>query len=209
MELRRNARAKGESYELTGDYIESDLTEGALERGAFPRQRAAGGVADACHRAPAAPVLRPRLAAAAGERPAPGTASDSTAVRGRSVALARGFRMEADSLEALTPGQRIRPVVAIGTAEGQSWDTAQVAGPDPADPAAPDTVGGLALGERDLIFADTITGFFKDDSLGAARPDSTPPAPADSAPGPRRRVTPRRRSWSGCWRPATRGRCTG
>ena len=31
MELRRDARAKGESYELTGDYIQSDLTEGSIE----------------------------------------------------------------------------------------------------------------------------------------------------------------------------------
>ncbi|HVH13133.1 MAG TPA: LptA/OstA family protein, partial [Longimicrobium sp.] len=32
MELRTNARAKGENYDLTGDYIEADMTEGALER---------------------------------------------------------------------------------------------------------------------------------------------------------------------------------
>lgn len=175
MELRRNARARGESYELTGDYIQSDLTEGALDevlsrgnaRLVESRLRVTG------------PQLRLFFARDSLQRlvsgQLPGTANDSTAVKGRSVALARGFRMEADSLEALTPGQRIRQVVAIGTAEGQSWDTAQVAGPDPADAAAPDTVGGLALGEQDLIFADTITGFFKDDSVDAA-----PAAPADS-----------------------------
>jgi lipopolysaccharide export system protein LptA len=184
MELRRDARAKGESYELTGDYIQSDLTEGALDevlsrgnaRLVESRLRVTG------------PQLRLFFARDSLQRlvsgQLPGTASDSTAVKGRSVALARGFRMEADSLEALTPGQRIRRVVAIGTAEGQSWDTAQVAGPDPADPAAPDTVGGLALGERDLIYADTITGFFKDDSLQAApaaAPADTTPAAPDSA----------------------------
>jgi lipopolysaccharide export system protein LptA len=177
MELRRNARAKGESYELTGDYIESNLTEGAVEevlsrgnaRLVESRLRVTG------------PQLRLFFARDSLQRlvsgQLPGTANDSTAVKGRSVALARGFRMEADSLEALTPGQRIRRVVAIGTAEGQSWDTTRVAGPDPADPAAPDTVGAIPLGEQDLIFADTITGFFKEDSVGAA----TPAAPADSA----------------------------
>lgn len=181
MELRRNARAKGESYELTGDYIQSDLTEGSIEevlsrgnaRLVESRLRVTG------------PQLRLFFARDSLQRlvsgQLPGTANDSTAVRGRSVALARGFRMEADSLEALTPGQRIRRVVAIGTAEGQSWDTAQVAGPDPSDAAAPDTVPTQALGEQDLIFADTITGFFKDESVGAARPDSTPPVPADSS----------------------------
>lgn len=205
MELRRNARAKGESYELTGDYIESNLNEGALEevlsrgnaRLVESRLRVTG------------PQLRLFFARDSLQRlvsgQLPGTAAadsggDSTAVRGRSVALARGFRMEADSLEALTPGQRIRQVIAIGTAEGQSWDTARVAGPDPSDAAAPDTVGGLALGEQDLIFADTIVGFFKGDTAraggetsavdsaraaaanaaGAVRPDSARPAQADS-----------------------------
>jgi hypothetical protein len=96
------------------------------------------------------------------------------------VALARGFRMEADSLEALTPGQRVRQVTAIGEARGEAWDTARVAGPDPADPAAPDTVAGLALGERDLIFADTILGFFRDDEAVLARADT---AAADTVAG--------------------------
>jgi hypothetical protein len=181
MELRRNARAKGESYELTGDYIESNLAEGALEevlsrgnaRLIEERLRVTG------------PQLRLFFARDSLQRlvsgQLPGTVSDSLAVKGRSVALARGFRMEADSLEALTPGQRIRQVVAIGTAEGQSWDTAQVAGPDPSDAAAPDTVGGLALGEQDLIFADTITGFFRENTVAVAAASPPAPAAADTA----------------------------
>jgi lipopolysaccharide export system protein LptA len=190
MELRRDARARGESYELTGDYIESNLTEGALEevlsrgnaRLVEERLRVTG------------PQLRLFFARDSLQRlvsgQLPGAArsdDDSTAVvKGRSVALARGFRMEADSLEALTPGQRIRQVIAIGTAQGQSWDTAQVAGPDPADPAAPDTVGGLELGQKDLIFADTITGFFKEDTVaaGAAAPANAPRDTADTTPPP-------------------------
>lgn len=174
MELRRDARARGESYELTGDFIQSDLTEGSvdevLSRGnarlVESRLRVTG------------PQLRLFFARDSLQRlvsgQLPGSGGDSTAVKGRSVALARGFRMEADSLEALTPGQRIRRVVAVGTAEGQSWDTTRVAGPDPSDPAAPDTVPTQALGEQDLIFADTITGFFKEDSVrpAATRRDS-------------------------------------
>jgi hypothetical protein len=171
MELRRDARAKGESYELTGDYIQSDLTEGSvdevLSRGnarlVETRLRVTG------------PQLRLFFARDSLQRLVSGQISgrDSTTAPGRSVALARGFRMEADSLEALTPGQRIRQVIAVGTAEGQSWDTTRVAGPDPADPAAPDTVGAIPLGEQDLIFADTITGFFKEDTVApATRRDS-------------------------------------
>ena len=184
MELRRNARAKGERYELTGDYIEAELAEGALEevlsRGSSrlveERMRVTG------------PQLRLFFARDSLQRLVSGHAPGGDTL-GRSVALARGFRMEADSLEALTPGQRVRQVTAIGTAAGESWDTLQVAGPDPADAAAPDTVAGLALGERDLIFADTIIGFFRSDSAGAdsaagdsARPAPPRPAQADSIP---------------------------
>ncbi|HEX2206080.1 MAG TPA: LptA/OstA family protein [Longimicrobium sp.] len=165
MELRRNARARGENYELTGDYIQSNLTEGALDevlsrgnaRLVESRLRVTG------------PQLRLFFARDSLQRlvsgQEAGSAGDSTAVKLRSVALARGFRMEADSLEALTPGQRIQRVIAIGTAEGQSWDTARVAGPDPADAAGPDTAPAMELGEQDLIFADTIIGFFKADSV--------------------------------------------
>ena len=183
MELRRNARAKGERYELTGDFIEADLAEGALEsvlsrgnaRLVEERMRVTG------------PQVHLFFARDSLQRLVSGhIPSGDSASNGRSVALARGFRMEADSLEALTPGQRIRQVTAIGTAEGQSWDTLQVAGPNPADtdPTAPDTVAGLALGERDLIFADTIIGFFRGDSAGAdsTRPASPPAVPDTARP---------------------------
>jgi LptA/(LptD N-terminal domain) LPS transport protein len=193
MELRRNARAKGERYELTGDYIEAELTEGSLDqvlsrghaRLVEERMRVTG------------PQLQLFFARDSLQRLVSGHAVGGDTV-GRSVALARGFRMEADSLEALTPGQRVRQVNAIGRAAGESWDTTRVVGPNPADAAAPDTVAGLALGERDLIFADTIIGFFQSDSARAAadsvraaaprppRADSIPSgdAPPDSVAGP-------------------------
>lgn len=173
MELRRNARARGETYELTGDYIESELNEGALER---VLSRGNARLVEERLRV-TGPQLQLFFARDSLQRLVSGKmpSVDSTQVQARSVALARGFRMEADSLEALTPGQKIRRVTAIGTAEGQAWDTAQVAGPAPADTTATDSVGGLALGERDLIFADTIIGFFKEDTLAPG------PSPMDSA----------------------------
>ncbi len=178
MELRTNARAKGERYDLTGDFIEADLAEGSLERVLSrgnarlieERMRVTG------------PQLQLFFARDSLQRLVSGhsaLADGAGGGTGRSVALARGFRMEADSLEALTPGQRIRQVVAIGTAEGQAWDTLRAAGPSPADTTAPDTVAGLALGERDLIFADTITGFFAAEGAGA--PGGSAPAAADTA----------------------------
>jgi hypothetical protein len=170
MELRRDAWAKGEQYELTGDFIETQLAQGALQqvlsrgnaRLVQERMRITG------------PQLQLYFQRDSLQRLVSGRTPSSS---GRSVALARGFRMEADSLEALTPGQRLRQVRAIGTATGQAWDTLKVVGPGPADAVgAPDTVAGLALGERDLLFADTIIGFFRD-SATAGR---------DSAPAGRR-----------------------
>ena len=198
LELRRDARAKGERYELTGDFIEADLAEGAIEtvvsrgdaRLVEERLRVTG------------PQLRLFFVRDSLQRfvagHAPGEGGD-----GRSVALAKGFRIEADSLDALTPGQRVERVVAIGTAEGQSWDTATVAAarvpaaaPDTAQgapvPAPVDSVGPMALGERDLIFADTIIGFFRApaaDSAGAAAPADSVPVDGIDAPPPLRADT--------------------
>lgn len=180
MELRRNARARGEAYELTGDYIESDLTEGELER---VLSRGNARLVEERLRV-TGPQLQLFFARDSLQRLVSGhmPSTDTTQVQARSVALARGFRMEADSLEALTPGQKLQRVTAVGTAEGQAWDTARVAGPAPADTAAADSVGGLALGERDLIYADTIIGYFREDTV-APPADSARPAPArpDSA----------------------------
>lgn len=173
MELRGSARAKGEQYELTADYIESTLAQGAIDRVLArgnsrlvqERLRITG------------PQLQMFFARDSLQRLVSGNAPQA---KGRSVALSRGFRMEADSLEALTPGQRVRQVIAIGAAQGQSWDTLQVAGPTPQDAAGqPDTVAGLALGQRDLLFGDTIIGYFQSDSArAAARPAG---APADTS----------------------------
>jgi hypothetical protein len=182
MELRTNARAKGERYDLTGDFIEADLAEGSLER---VLSRGNARLVEERMRV-TGPQLQLFFARDSLQRLVSGHSAGADGAAGgtgRSVALARGFRMEADSLEALTPGQRIRQVVAIGTAQGQAWDTIRARGPNPADTAAaaPDTVSGLALGERDLIFADTITGFFASDSAGADSARGTSAAAGDRA----------------------------
>jgi lipopolysaccharide export system protein LptA len=175
LELRRQARARGERYDLRADFIQTDSEQGALSevlargnaRLVEERLRVTG------------PQIRMFFERDSLQRLVSGHSAEST---GRSVALARGFRMEADSLDALTPAQRVRQVTAIGTARGEAWDTVRVAGPDPADPAAPDTVAGLALGERDLVLGDTIFGFFGDPA-GTAEPAAgdTSPAAADPA----------------------------
>jgi hypothetical protein len=174
LELRRDARARGESYDLRADFIQTDMRDGSMEevlargnaRLVEERLRITG------------PQIRMFFARDSLQRLVSG---HSDASSGRSVALARGFRMEADSLDALTPGQRVSRVMAIGSARGEAWDTVQVAGPDPADLAAPDTVAGLVLGERDLILGDTIHGFFREAAAvataGDAEEGAAPPAP--------------------------------
>ena len=182
LELRRRARAQGERFELTGDFIQAELDDGTLRevlsRGAArlveERLRVTG------------PQIRMFFERDSLQRLVSGHApSAAEGGAGRSVALASGFRMEADSLEARTPGQRIREVVAIGEARGEAWDTARVAGPDPAGAAAPDSAMGAALGERDLVFADTILGFFRDDTAAVVEPGADAPAPAAAPPGER------------------------
>ena len=175
LELRRQARAQGERFELTGDFIQTELDDGSLRevlsRGSArlveERLRVTG------------PQIRMFFERDSLQRLVSGHApSAAEGGAGRSVALASGFRMEADSLEARTPGQRIREVVAIGEARGEAWDTARVAGPAPAGAAAPDSAMGAALGERDLVFADTILGFFRDDTAAVVEPGADAPAPA-------------------------------
>jgi lipopolysaccharide export system protein LptA len=181
LELRRSARAAGERFDLAGDFIQSQMADGALTevlargraRLTEERMRVTG------------PQIRMFFERDSLTRLVSGHAERETGGMGRSVALARGFRMEADSLEALTPGQRVRQVAAIGAARGEAWDTTRVAGPAPADTTAPDSALGLALGERDLIFGDTILGFFRDAPGDSAAPaDSAAPGDSAAAPAP-------------------------
>jgi hypothetical protein len=161
MELRRRARVTGDRYELTGEYIESRMRDGALEhvvsrenaRLQHERMRVTG------------PQLQLWFENDLLQRMVSGRAASGEAVDGRSVALASGFRMEADSLEAILPAQRLREVHAIGSARGESWDTTRVQGPalDAPDDGA-ERLAELALEERDLLLADTIVGYFKQDS---------------------------------------------
>jgi hypothetical protein len=184
MELRRNARATGDRYELTGQYIESNLRDGALShvlarenaRLVNDRLRVTG------------PQLQLWFEDDLLQRMVSGHMASGPAAGGRSVALASGFRMEADSLEAISPGQRMREVHAVGNARGESWDTTRVSGPalDSDDDGA-ERLQQLALEERDLIFADTIIGYFKQDTAASdpavdLPPDTTVAAVDDDAP---------------------------
>jgi lipopolysaccharide export system protein LptA len=160
---------------------------------------------------PAPPVLPGRTPGdTSTARPAAPAAGDSAAARPplprgfRSVAVAKGFRMEADSLEAILPDQRLRRVNAVGSAKGESWDTVAVravrvdsGGAAGVAPPRPMTEPPAALHEKDVLTADTIIAFFRDSAAAAdsarraaeprdsvrlaGRPATPPPAPGDTA----------------------------
>jgi lipopolysaccharide export system protein LptA len=169
MELRTNARVKNPQYELSGQYIESNLKDGKLSR-VLART---GARLDSDRLDVNGPQLQmffenDKLSRViSGREPGP---RDSARAGPRSTALASGFRLEADSLEAIMPGQELREVHAVGAAHGESWDTATVAvRGDSAARRASASTPPAELAERDVILADTIIGFFTPDST-ARRP---------------------------------------
>lgn len=201
MELTGNAVVDGEKYDLTADYIESILNDGAIQR--VTARTNSKLVSDRLT------VTGPQLQLFFERDLLQRLISSHMAGENggaRSVALAKGFRMEADSLEAISPDQELRQVIAIGTAQGESWDTVPAAprrvvavpdsaGGDSAAVAAADTapaaeVARLAsntgrdptvpptgMTEKDVLLADTIIGYFRADSAAAdsVRPDSVRP----------------------------------
>ncbi|HET7460520.1 MAG TPA: OstA-like protein [Longimicrobium sp.] len=221
VELRRQAHVNNDKYQLSGDFIASDLKNGSIskvlaqnnarlvserltvtgpqlqlffERDLLQRMvsgRVPGSPLTAPPAAPAAPppsTPRDSGAAASGSaanRPATSGAAaknDSAAASApalppeqRSIALAKGFRLEADSIEAITPEQVVRQVNAVGRARGESWDTlgaVRVLQDTGAAAVKPDTATRVltqapdALDQKDVLTADTIIAYFRRDSAG-------------------------------------------
>lgn len=182
-----DARIESEEFSLEGETVEAALVEGMLEN--------VHARVDAALRGEELTVTAPDLRMFfTGERLQRAVARGDGEDKARPVAVARNFRLEADSIDAVTPDQRLDQVVAIGRARGEAIDTTRadsaVAGPlaladtasvdtaaAPADSAAaPDSaaVAALALIDRDWIVGDTLIGYF-------AAPDSAAPGEAESA----------------------------
>jgi len=256
VELRRRAEVHNEKYQLFGEFISSDLSNGSLSKVLaqtnarlvsdrltvtgpqlqlfFERdllQRMVSGRMPGSVTAPAAPPAAtppappasaatatppasgagttaaggPTVKPAAGGAAAPATTAAATATPApplppgeRSVALSKGFRLEADSLEALTPAQQLRQVNAVGRARGESWDTlgaVRVLVDTGAAATRPDTATRVvtrppeAVDQKDVLTADTIIAYFVNPD--SARTDSAGPrlagrpaiAPRDTARG--------------------------
>lgn len=151
MNLRGAARIKGDRFDLSGETIDATLPGGKVDQ-VVARERAALTSEKLRLEGPEVQMyfaneLLQRLVAR-------GSASANSA---RPVVNATGFRLEADSLEAILPQQRLDSVVAIGNARGEAYDTA--GGASDAPPADR---------ERDWVVGDTIVGVFGPPAAGAA-----------------------------------------
>jgi hypothetical protein len=173
MELRTNARVRNPRYELQGEYIESNLKGGKLTR-VLARTNARLDSDRLDLNGPQLQLFfendQLQRVISGREPQAPAAAGDSTAKRPRSVALASGFRLEADSLEARMPAQELREVHAIGAAHGVSWDTLAAAPAGDSAARARVTEPPTDPERRDVVTADTIIGYFVPDSAARARP---------------------------------------
>ncbi|CAN5883596.1 hypothetical protein BH23GEM7_BH23GEM7_16760 [soil metagenome] len=167
LELRGNANVRGEQFDLTGDRIDAILPEGGLQHVLARRNAALEGEDLRVQ----APELQLFFARDSLERMVARSQAEG-AEPGRATAISRTFRLDADSLDALLPGQRLERVIAVGSARGEARDTTG-AGPD-GQPAAEAVASGEAAAglviDRDWILGDTIIGFF-------SAVDTVPPPP--------------------------------
>ncbi|MEZ4414692.1 MAG: hypothetical protein R3E10_02990 [Gemmatimonadota bacterium] len=174
------ARSEGEGYQLTADAIALMLVEQEVEE-VIARDRAQLSTDDIDLNAPrirvfvedstvnrlAAGLLGandtvPVIGSGGGQgavswvqlTPTPG---DST----RPVAVAEEFRLEADSLDVLTPGEQLDRVTAIGRARGDSFTRDSL-----------NTAETPALIRNDWLEGDTIIATFVKDSTAVAEGDT-------------------------------------
>jgi lipopolysaccharide export system protein LptA len=179
-ELRHDARVRSDGQELAGEVIQARMNEGLLEH--VHARNDASLTGDDLRMT--APDIQLFLEEEVLERVVARTAVDEAG--GRALAIARDFRIEADSIDAVFRDERIDNVVAIGSARGETIpaeangagddevaiteplddETApdeQVARDDVVEAAEPEGVADRApaITERDWIRGDTIIGYFQ------------------------------------------------
>lgn len=178
LNLRGNARIQGERFDLSGETVDATMPGNRLER--VVARRDAELVSDRL-RVDGPEIhlffqddLLQRLVT---RRPAGQEGGE------RPLVAATGLRLEADSVEAVLPGQVLERVYAVGRAHAETVDTAGQP-PAPTGPRArlarqerPAEPG--VTRDRDWVLGDTVVGYF------APRDSAAAPAPrarADAAP---------------------------
>jgi lipopolysaccharide export system protein LptA len=180
LDLRQNARIQSEQFNLSGRTVHARLPAGALE---YVHARTDATLVGDELRVEA-PDLQLFFSEDLLHRAVARTEVDPAGNRtGRAVATARAFRLEGDSIDAVTPNQRVDQVIAIGRARGESIEEAPLDAPEPAPraespdrPVTPDVADRDTLGpvlassliDRDWIVGDTITGFFEYEEAAGA-----------------------------------------
>lgn len=182
MELRGNAEIHSREYSLAANVIFATVPEGSL--------REVEATGDARLLGEDLNVEAPRLDLTFAEdllQRSVARSDPALAPGVQPLATSPTFRLQADSIDASLPGQRLELVVAIGNARGEMIDTTRASAgtPDSVSPAATDslfdalegegdpgvterfatgdsvtTVSALELIANDWITGDTITGYF-------------------------------------------------
>lgn len=172
LQLRGNARIRGERFDLAGETVDATMPGGDLDQ--VTAKREASLVSEKLR--VDGPEIRLFFTDDLLQRLVTHGAAEGEE---RPLVTAKGFRMEADSLEALLPGQELERVIAIGKARGETVDTTgQAAAPDTADRRARIARGerpasGTLVRDRDWVVGDTLIGYFVPaDSAARAASDS-------------------------------------
>lgn len=147
MELVVNARLEGPSYQLTGDTVRALMEQDTI------RQVSSHGAAVLTTKdiTVESPFLRLVLEQGELERLIADRKGSRGGVGGQAHIRAERFRLVADSIDALAPGQQLERVIAIGTAYGEVLDTL------PPPTAEGELQAALA---HDWMKGDTVQAFF-------------------------------------------------
>ncbi|HET7274320.1 MAG TPA: LptA/OstA family protein [Longimicrobiaceae bacterium] len=155
LDLQGDATVMGEEFELAGQSIQVDIANGSLEK----VHAETDAVLTGDDLEVAAPDLQLFFAADSLQRLVAQGGDGEDA--GRAIAVAEAFRLEADSIDALLPGQALEQVIAIGNARGEALDTIA---PKPvviaADSVASSPAAVPPVLANDWVVGDTIIGFF-------------------------------------------------
>lgn len=168
MKLYGKATVDSDTFRLSADSIDADLVNNNEFREVRARRDAKLASQDVNVDAPSLTITFAegkveRLVAIGGER----VAGDNVP---QAIATSRDFTLTADSIDAVSPAEKLERVIAIGTAFGERHA-------DSADIALPDLI------RKDWVRGDTVTAYFGDgrDTAAANAVSRPPDTPADTA----------------------------